>query len=209
MKKLLLPLFFLAVMLLFGCGKTNDTNLPDDSAAPDAAVTDTTEAASEDNEPAAPVAAGQLDFTTVDFDGNTFTTADLADAKVVLLNFWEPWCGPCVGEMPELEKLYEDYQERGFLILGVYSPEMEDEVDKVLADCETSYPILHYVEAFDAFQTGYVPTTIFVTGEGDVIGETVIGSQRYKDWESLILSFELLDEEPVALIAGEDEAGKP
>ena len=149
-------------------------------------------------------------FSTTDREDGEWDEDALGDYKLIMINFWEPWCPPCVGEMPELEKLYEDYQERGFLILGVYStPEMEDEVDKVLADCETSYPILHYVEAFDAFQTGYVPTTIFVTGEGDVIGETVIGSQRYKDWEGLILSFELLDEEPVALIAGEDEAGKP
>ena len=132
-------------------------------------------------------------FSTTDRRGETWTEKDLADYKLVMINFWEPWCPPCVGEMPDLEKLYETYQEQGFLILGVYSTkDMEDEVDSVLADCETSYPILHYCEDFDEFQTGYVPTTIFVTGDGELVGETQIGSKSYEDWESMITGFDLL-----------------
>lgn len=150
--------------------------------------------------------AAVLVFSTTDREDEIWEEDALGDYKLTMINFWEPWCPPCVREMPELEKLYEDYQERGFLLLGVYStPGMEDDVDEVLAACETTYPILHYVEAFDEFQTGYVPTTIFVNGEGEVIGETIIGSRSYEDWESLITAFDLLDEEPVPFTADEDD----
>ncbi len=177
MKKLLLPLLLLAVLLLFGCGKTNDTNTPDETAAPDASVSDTN------------VDAGQLDFTTVDFDGNTFSTADLANAKVVLLNFWEPWCGPCVGEMADIQKLSEDYADKGLQVLGIYStPGMEADVDAVLEKTGVKYPILHDTEDFDVFRSGYVPTTVFIDESGRVAGNQLyVGARSYADWEALVL----------------------
>ena len=61
------------MILLFGCGKTTDVTTPEEAAAPDAVVTDTAEAASEENETAAPVDAGQLDFATTDINGDPFT----------------------------------------------------------------------------------------------------------------------------------------
>ena len=110
--------------------------------------------------------------------------------KLIMINFWEPWCPPCVREMPDLQKLYEKYRGEGFLILGVYSTEdQESSVDKVLADAGTTYPILHYVKVFDRFQTGYVPTTIFLDEHGDQLGETLVGSRSAEDWEALILKY--------------------
>ena len=104
-----------------------------------------------------------------------------------MINFWEPWCPPCVSEMPSLEQLYRNYADQGFLILGVYSTEgMEEDVDDVLRDTGVSYPILHYCEAFDRFQTGYVPTTVFVTGEGEPVGEVCVGSNSYAGWAKIV-----------------------
>ena len=108
-----------------------------------------------------------------------------------MINFWEPWCGPCVGEIPDLEKLYEDYKDMGFQIIGVYSETaMEGEVDQIIRDSGVTYPILHYSSEFDKFQTGYVPTTIFVDGEGHILtvqGEdSVVGSKTYNDWAKII-----------------------
>ena len=152
-----------------------------------------------------------LDFSTTDRDGEKWTEDDLGDYKLIMLNFWEPWCPPCVGEMPELQELYEAYRERGFLILGIYSTEdMEEDVDQVLADCGTAYPILHYCKAFDKYQTGYVPTTIFANAKGEVLGDAEIGSKSYEEWEELILSFELLDDEvPEAAAPGGDSLTRP
>ena len=131
-------------------------------------------------------------FDTTDRDGNSWDESCFASAQVTMINFWEPWCGPCVGEIPDLELLYENYGGKGLQILGVYSEtSMEDDVVEILKDSGVTYPILHYTGEFDQFQTGYVPTTIFVDQYGHIItlpnGDTcVIGSQDYEAWAELI-----------------------
>ena len=186
MKKLLLPLLLLTVLLLFGCGKTNDADTPD-NAAPDAVTGDVTDAVTDDGS-AVSADAGQLDFTTVDFDGNTFTTADLADAKVVLLNFWEPWCGPCVGEIPDLARLYEEYKDQGLLIVGAYSENsMDDDIRSLIEENNITYPLVRAGGNMSEFMTSYVPTTVFADGTGKIISsEPEIGAHSYDEWKALI-----------------------
>ena len=133
--------------------------------------------------------ASALRFQTVDRMGNAADESLLAGHSLVILNFWEPWCGPCVGEMPELEKLYEAYKDKGLLILGVYSAEdMEESVDAILEKAGTSYPILRGCKDFDVFATGYVPTTVFVDGAGNILSELLVGSRDYAGWEELVLN---------------------
>lgn len=184
MKKCLLPLLLLAVLLLFGCGKTENAVTPDEAAAPDAAVTDTAEAT--DGAPTAD--AGQLDFSTVDIDGKPYTLDDMKDAKVVLVNFWEPWCGPCVGEIGDLARLYEEYKDQGFLILGVYSTEGQDEdVRSIITDNGVTYPVIKSAGNMGDFMTMYVPTTVFADGSGKIISaEPEIGAHSYDEWKALI-----------------------
>ena len=126
-------------------------------------------------------------FETEDVYGDAWNEAAFAQAKLTMINFWEPWCGPCVNEMAGLQKLYEDYQEQGFQILGVYSDfSYEQEMWQVLAQTRVLYPTLKYVSAFDQFQTGYVPTTIFVDEAGHVLGEPYIGSRSNADWARIV-----------------------
>ena len=136
--------------------------------------------------------APDFSFTTVDRDGVQYDESIFADYELTMINFWEQWCGPCVSEIPELERLYEDYSGRGFTVLGVYETEdMESDVDEILDAAAVDYPILHYTSEFDQFKTGYVPTTIFVDGDGHVItldsGEqSVIGALDYESWSDII-----------------------
>jgi peroxiredoxin len=58
------------------------------------------------------------DFTQNDPDGNPIQLSDLR-GKVVLLDFWASWCGPCRRENPNVVKLYEAYKDKGFEILGI------------------------------------------------------------------------------------------
>ena len=81
------------------------------------------------------------------------------------------------------------------MIIGVYEEKgMENEVSEILNDNKVTYPILHYTGEFDRFQTGYVPTTVFIDSKGHIITmpdgtESVIGSNSYEKWESYINSF--------------------
>ena len=159
---------------------------------------DVTEAPSSSDETPVTVDNGNFDpdltFKTTDLNGNEITENVFVGHKVTMINFWEPWCGPCVAEMPELEKLYETYKDQGFQIIGVFSAsDQMDEVNQVISDAGITYPIANYVSEFDRFQTGYVPTTIFVDANGKLYpvsngyGDNVIvGSASYEQWEQTL-----------------------
>ncbi len=160
-------LILVLALLVSGC--RSNAQKPDVTAAPAndasaAPAAETTAAPAETTAEAAPEQTGFV-FSTTDRDGNAWDQTAFADNRVVMVNFFEPWCGPCISEMPELERLYQDY---------------------VLAETGVTYPILHYTEAFDALQTGYVPTTVFFNSNGEIVGETEIGAHSYEEWAAIL-----------------------
>lgn len=124
-----------------------------------------------------------LQFSTTDRSGAAVDQSVFAGHTLTMINFWEPWCGPCVGEMPELEQMYLD---RGgeLLILGVYWT--EDGAAEVLSETGVTYPVILFDSAFQRYQTGYVPTTIFVDPGGHVIGQPYVGARSGADWNELV-----------------------
>ena len=58
------------------------------------------------------------DFSATDFDGKPISLQHYR-GKVVLLDFWAVWCGPCLGEMPNVKRVYNTYKDQGFDIIGV------------------------------------------------------------------------------------------
>ena len=104
--------------------------------------------------------------------------------------------------LPDIEKLYEDYKALGFYVIGVYSSTgMASDVEKVMKDAGITYPIATYDEAFGRFQTGYVPTTIFVDEHGWLLPiaasdseKLFTGARSYEDWAALIETYLLYDE---------------
>ena len=125
-------------------------------------------------------------FSTEDLQGNTVTEQVFAN-KLTVLNFWEPWCGPCVAEMPFLEKLSLEYADQGVQVIGVFATKDADE--EVLAALErtgATYPILRYVKEFGQLQTGYVPTTVIIDGSGAIVYGPVAGALNYAGWCALI-----------------------
>lgn len=133
--------------------------------------------------PFAPV----VSFTTTDFEGNTVTEQVFAGHSLTILNFWEPWCGPCVGEMPDLQKLSQEYADRGVQVIGVFAtPDADEDVQAVLERTGVAYPILRYVQAFGPMQTGYVPTTVILDGTGAVVKGPFARALDYADWCALV-----------------------
>ena len=142
-----------------------------------------------DTSDTAPIASGEkLSFTTTDINGKTVSLEDFSGAEVIMFNMWEPWCGPCREELPDLQKLYAKYGAEGLMIVGVYSD--TDGLKETVQSNGIQYPMIKSCAAFNRFNTGYVPTTVFTDGEGNVLSdEAYIGSKSYEEWESVILSY--------------------
>jgi len=80
------------------------------------------------------------DFTLTDLSGKQWTLKDLR-GKVVLVNFWATWCPPCRKEMPDLDALYRQFRDSGFIVLAI-SDEDAGKVKPFLDAHPVSYPVL-------------------------------------------------------------------
>ena len=127
----------------------------------------------------APAVAGQpLDvgsqmppYTATNLDGSPFELAAMKD-KVLLLNLWATWCGPCRFEIPELQKIHDRFEERGFEVVGVSLDESGAAVVKPFVDEQKmTYPVVldPRGQLADMLQTTVLPTTILVDRSGKIV----------------------------------------
>ena len=75
------------------------------------------------------------DFSSTDINGNPISLKDYR-RKVVLLDFWATWCGPCIAEMPNVKKIYDTHKDMGFVVIGISSDNNASEVRDFLKECE-------------------------------------------------------------------------
>lgn len=80
-------------------------------------------------------------FDTVDLEGNPHRLAD-HEGKVVLINIWATWCPPCRKEMPELDALYQERRDQGFMVFGVSTEDLATQRNFVETKQSVSYPLL-------------------------------------------------------------------
>jgi thiol-disulfide isomerase/thioredoxin len=116
------------------------------------------------------------DFRVETTDGKVFVMSDHKD-KIVLLNFWATWCGPCRGEIPDLKKLQEKFGPKGFIVLGVSTdnPLEADRVKRFVEEMQFNYPAFMAPESL--FSTipppSSLPTSYLVDRSGKVVAEFV------------------------------------
>ena len=117
------------------------------------------------------------DFTLQTSDGSAISLSSLR-GQPVLLNVWASWCGPCRAEMPAMQRIYQDYKDKGLNILAVNSS-TQDQIDQALSFVRTNnltFPIL-FDEQGDVthrYNVQALPTTFFIDANG-IIREVVIG----------------------------------
>ena len=116
-----------------------------------------------------PVLATAPDFTLKALDG---TNLRLAEQKgdIMLINFWASWCGPCIQEMPALDKLAQKYRMLGVQVWGVNVENDSAAAKAYLAKVQVGFPVLFDVDntVSEAYQVAAMPTTVIVDKNGTV-----------------------------------------
>lgn len=119
-------------------------------------------------------------FTQNDVDGKPLSLSDLR-GKVVLIDFWASWCGPCRKENPNVVKLYNKYKDSGFTVLSVSLDDNKDNWLAAIAKDKLVWP--YHVsdlkkwsnEAARAYQVSGIPFTVLVDKEGNIVDTKLRG----------------------------------
>lgn len=131
----------------------------------------------------------EITFSLTTLQGDAIDENYFYEHKLTMVNYWATWCGPCVGEIPDLSDIALSYEDKGFAILGVLI--WDDDIDGAkafLTQQSVSYPSV-VAEGFfaDQAQDYYgIPMTFFVDGSGHIVTEPIVGSMSGAEWRATI-----------------------
>jgi len=180
-------LFLFAAIIfsgLTGCGTTTNSQKLDVAGnnSQTSNANSTTEKTSKSSEyPPAPTAVLQADIKRL--DNSVFKVNDLK-GKVVLLNLWATWCGPCRAEMPELVALESELKDKGFKIIGLnVDDETEAQIKPFVEEMKLNYEIAWadenlYRELLKVSKFNGIPQSFLIDREGHLRGIFTGGSRK-------------------------------
>ena len=121
------------------------------------------------------------DFTLKSIDGENITLSDFK-GKVVLLDFWATWCGPCLQSIPELVRLQKKYMDKGLVILGVSMDDPaasdDNQLKKFMRTFGMNYPVMRDNGMVSSIYYGNspaaIPTMHVINREGKIVN-TIMG----------------------------------
>ncbi len=138
-------------------------------------------------------------FKTTDLDGNEVTQEIFSNADLTMINIWATYCNPCLGEMPDLGVLAEEYADQGVQIVGILMDVYDQNWNVVQSQVdlakeiiqETGADYLHLMPSTDLIYAKLryvqaVPETIFVDKEGNLVGEPHLGARTKDKWSEEI-----------------------
>lgn len=130
------------------------------------------------------------DFTLPDTSGVNHSLSSLR-GKYVLVDFWAGWCGPCMKEMPNVKKLYADFKNKGFEIMGVSLDKTRSSWTKAISTNNLSWIQVSDVKFWQSlvvplYNVSAIPYTVLLDKEGKIIAKNLRGEALYKKVESLL-----------------------
>ena len=110
------------------------------------------------------------DFTLTDLSGKPFTLSGTR-GKVVILDFWATWCPPCRMEVPHFQSMYEEYKDKGLVIVGVALDRTGPSAVMAFArEFDVTYPVVMGDDRTTALYGGIrsIPTTFIIDRQGRI-----------------------------------------
>jgi thiol-disulfide isomerase/thioredoxin len=113
-------------------------------------------------------------FDLKDSEGNAVRLQDLK-GKVVVLDFWATWCGPCKAAMPKVQKVSEKYEKQGVVVLGMHTDKKsDDKAAKVASDSGAKYTVVLDAGTLSGkFKVTGIPAIVVIGKDGKVAGSHV------------------------------------
>ncbi len=137
--------------------------------------------------------ASGITFQTVDYDGNEVDESVFGNAKITMVNIWATSCSPCIGELPELQKLNDQLEDVQVITIlaDVSDPDDDDAIEEAHDIAQTqgmTLPVLLTNEELEeAFKVTGTPTSYLVDENGNIVGRPKTGAPKdaygdYAEW---------------------------
>ena len=168
-----------SLVLLTGCKQKAPANEP----AADAKVESSTESTTEN----------KVMYTDISLPGPQGQTVKVSDYvgknKLVLIDFWASWCGPCIGELPNVVKAYELYHDKGLEIVGVSLDKDKASWVQAIAQTGQKWPQMSDLKGWDCegaalYGIQSIPANVLINEQGEIVARDLRGDFLLKEIES-------------------------
>ena len=168
-----------SLVLLTGCKQKTPANEP----VADAIVESNTESTTE----------SKVMYTDISLPGPQGQTVKVSDYvgknKLVLIDFWASWCGPCIGELPNVVKAYELYHDKGLEIVGVSLDKDKASWVQAIAQTGQKWPQMSDLKGWDCegaalYGIQSIPANVLINEQGEIVARDLRGDFLLKEVES-------------------------
>lgn len=134
-----------------------------------------------------------LSWDILDLNGKKLNLTDFG-GKVKFINLWATWCPPCVGEMPEIQELYNQFKDNKEVVFLMISDENISKISTFIAKKEYTFPVFQSISNTPVgFRSNSIPTTFILSKDNKLVSRTV-GSANWSGKKTVNLINELISE---------------
>jgi len=119
------------------------------------------------------LSAAEYDWQLADIDGNVVNMSEFKD-KVIFINFWATWCGPCIGEMPEIQKFYDKFKNNNDVVFIIASTDDLATMKDFMSKKDYTFPVYSIQSEVPAkLEHKSIPNSFLIDKNGGVAVHTV------------------------------------